>query len=85
MDKVISFSIYGNMPMYTIGLLKNLELAKKIYSDWKVYVYYNTTVPPEYIEKYKEFDNCKLFDMSDLRCPGVFLEVSTKGRCRKIH
>ena len=57
--------------MYTIGMLKNLELSKTIYPDWKVYVYYNNTVPIEMIDRYKEFD-CELFDMSDHDVPGMF-------------
>ena len=71
MIKVISFSIYGDKPMYTVGLLKNLELAKNIYPDWTVYIYYNNTVPVDMIEKYKDFDNCELFDMTGFSGPGV--------------
>jgi hypothetical protein len=71
MKKVISFCIYGNQLMYTEGILKNLELAKIIYPDWVVYVYYNNTVPIEMIEKYKLFDNCELFDMTGFSGPGV--------------
>ena len=71
MDKVISFSIYGDKLMYTVGLLRNLELSKEIYPGWKVYVYYNNTVPSEFIEKYRQFDNCELFDMTGFNCPGV--------------
>ena len=72
MIKVISFSIYGDKPMYTVGLLKNLELAKNIYPDWTVYIYYNNTVPVDMIEKYKDFDNCELFDMNNYNIPGMF-------------
>jgi len=45
MKKVISFSLWGNIKLYTIGTVKNAILAKKIFPDWIVYVYYDNTVP----------------------------------------
>jgi len=78
MKKVISFSIYGDQPMYTVGLLRNLELSKNIYPDWKVYVYYNNTVPEDFINQYKEFDNCECFDMSNYNIPGMFWRFTPK-------
>lgn len=71
MKKVISFSIYGNDRKYTIGLLKNLELSKTIYPYWEIYIYYNDTVPKDMIDKYKEFNNVKLYNMNEFNCPGV--------------
>ena len=41
MKKVISFSVYGENPKYTLGLIRNLELIEKIYPEWITYVYYN--------------------------------------------
>ena len=64
--------------MYTIGVLKNLELAKIIYPDWKVYVYYNNSVPSDIIEKYRQFDNCELFDMTNFPGPGVLWRFTPK-------
>lgn len=34
MTKVISFSLWGNNPKYTIGAIRNAELSKEIYPDW---------------------------------------------------
>ena len=34
MIKVISFSLWGNNPKYTVGAVKNAELAKKVYPGW---------------------------------------------------
>ncbi len=34
MNKVISFSLWGDNPKYTIGAIKNAELSKTIYPDW---------------------------------------------------
>jgi hypothetical protein len=84
MKKVISFSIYGDKPMFTIGILRNLELAKTVYPDWKVYVYYNNTVPKDMIEKYSQFDNCELFDMTDFQCPGVLWRFLPKENVERF-
>jgi hypothetical protein len=64
LNRVISFSIFGDSKKYCIGLLRNLELAKDIFPDWLVYVYYNDTVPMFYIEEYRKFDNAVLIDMT---------------------
>jgi hypothetical protein len=72
MKKVISFSIYGDSPKYTVGLLKNIELSKIIYPNWDIYVYYNNTVPVNIIEKYKKYDHVKIINMDGYNIPGMF-------------
>jgi protein O-GlcNAc transferase len=44
MKKVVSFSLYGNDPIYTIGCLKNAEIKNKIMSDWEMWVYTDNSV-----------------------------------------
>ena len=42
MVKVISFSLWGSEKKYTIGAIKNAELAKEVYPDFQFvgqYVY----------------------------------------------
>jgi hypothetical protein len=34
MKKIITFCLYGNNPIYQVGAVKNLKLAKIIYPDW---------------------------------------------------
>jgi len=72
MKRVISFSIYGKDPKYTIGTLKNLQLSKDIYPEWEIYLYHNNTVPPNMISEYKKFDNVKLINMEGQNIPGMF-------------
>jgi hypothetical protein len=72
MKKVISFSIYGDNPKYTIGLIRNLELIKEIYPEWITYIYFNDTVPISIINEVKSFDKVEIFDMTHLRIPGMF-------------
>lgn len=40
----ISFSLYGDNPRYTVGAIRNAELAPQIYPGWKMIVYYDRTV-----------------------------------------
>lgn len=51
MTKVISFSLYGNDPIYTIGCINNAKLLDKIFKDWKIWVYHNNTVPKEILDE----------------------------------
>jgi hypothetical protein len=76
--KSITFSLYGNKPMYTVGMLKNIDLAKTIYPEWTVEIYYNSSVPPEHIEKYKQ-DNVGLYDMTNSHVPGMFWRFLSKS------
>lgn len=49
--RVISFSLYGNNPIYTIGCIKNAQLRKVIFNDWEMWVYHNDTVPKSILEE----------------------------------
>ncbi len=47
----ISYSLWGDKPIYNIDILKNIEQARTFYPGWKVIVYYDNTVPSATIEK----------------------------------
>jgi hypothetical protein len=49
--KVISFSLYGDNPKYTIGAIKNSKLREKFYPDWQMRVYHNDSVPNYILEE----------------------------------
>lgn len=49
--KYLSFSLWGDNPMYNIGAIKNAESWKDIYPEWEMVVFYDDTVPTETIEK----------------------------------
>lgn len=51
MKKIISFSLWGNNPKYTIGALKNADLAGKFYPGWVCRFYCASDVPDEIIKK----------------------------------
>lgn len=69
--KYVSFSLWGNKPIYNIGIIKNAILCKEIYPDWKMIVYYNNSVPIETIEELKKLD-VSLIDMSSNLFDGSF-------------
>lgn len=56
MKKVISFSLYGNDPIYTIGSIRNAEIKNKIMKDWDIWVYYDNTVNLEILTKLKNLN-----------------------------
>ena len=35
--RVISYGLYGKSPRYTIGVLRNAQLAPVVYPGWKVH------------------------------------------------
>jgi hypothetical protein len=49
--KVISFCVWGNDALYTMGILKNCLQIQNLYPDWEPWVYYNDTVTNATIEK----------------------------------
>jgi protein O-GlcNAc transferase len=63
MKKVISFSLWGDSPIYNIGAIRNAELAKEIYPGWICRFYYDTTTPLSTIEKLNSFNNVELVSM----------------------
>lgn len=63
MKKIISFSLWGENPVYNVGAIRNAELAKEIYPEWICRFYYGKTTLSETLEKLKSFDNVELVDM----------------------
>lgn len=46
MKKIISFCLWGNDPKYTIGALRNAELAKTVYPGWIPRFYVGSSTSP---------------------------------------
>ena len=65
MKKIISFSIWGENPKYTIGAIKNAELALEIYPDWICRFYIGKSVPYDIIETLKNMKNTEVILMND--------------------
>jgi hypothetical protein len=67
----LSFSLWGDKPIYNVGAIKNSELSKKIYPNWKMIIYYDNTVPKKTIEELKK-NEIELIDMTGSKIYGEF-------------
>jgi hypothetical protein len=65
MQKIISFSIWGNNPKYCAGAIINAQLAQKYFPDWKCKFFYDNTVPKIYIRSLNEFTNVETICVTD--------------------
>jgi len=62
--RVISFSLYGDNPIYTIGCLENAKLMDKFFKGWEMWVYHNDTVPQNILNELINF-NVKLINTNE--------------------
>ena len=70
---VIAFSLWGTNPKYTIGAIKNAELAQEIYPGWICRFYIGTSVPKEIIDQLDSFINVEIIKMNeDQNWKGMF-------------
>ena len=65
MKKIISYSLWGNKPTYTVGALRNAELAKEIYPDWTCRFYVGKSVSADVINSLIQYDNTEVFVMNE--------------------
>ena len=56
--RVISYSLWGDAPVYTVGAIRNADLAKKYYPDWKCIFYCFSSVPTHIVDQLEQRDNC---------------------------
>jgi protein O-GlcNAc transferase len=65
MKKIISFSLWGDKPIYNIGAIRNAEIAKVIYPDWICRFYVGKSTPIETINELRNFDNTEIIQMDE--------------------
>lgn len=65
MKKIISFSLWGKNPKYTVGAIRNAELAKEIYSDWVCRFYIGKSVPNKIIDELNKMNNIEVITMDE--------------------
>lgn len=58
----ISYSLWGDNPLYNVGAIRNSEQIKEIYPGWQMVLYYDNTVPKETIE---------ILEKNDVICTNV--------------
>lgn len=61
MKRVLTFTLWGNNPTYTIGSIKNAKLAQKYYPDFECWIYIHVeTVPQDIIDILNTLPNVKI-------------------------
>jgi len=53
LKKYIVFQIWGNNPLFLIGMIENIKLATIIYPSWKVRIYYSD-IPDHFLIRLKK-------------------------------
>jgi protein O-GlcNAc transferase len=71
MKKIISYSLWGTNPKYTIGAIRNAELAKVIYPDWLCRFYTGNDVPKNITDHLLSLD-AEVIDMNGTGWNGMF-------------
>jgi len=66
MKNVISFSLWGNNPLYTRGAINNADLALDVYPGWICYYFCNSCVPAEVIEELKSRKNTNVIQIESI-------------------
>lgn len=64
-NKVISFSLWGNKPIYCVGAIRNAEIALSLYPEWICHYYIGLSTPTSIIDKLNLFPNVKTILMPD--------------------
>lgn len=60
MKKIISFCLWGDNPKYTIGAIKNADLARDIYPGWICRYYISSSVPSNIVKELSNRDNTEV-------------------------
>ena len=53
--KLITFSLFGDNPLYCVGAVENARLAKEIYPGWIARFYVAKDVPQHYLNQIKSY------------------------------
>ena len=68
---LISFSLWGDKPMYNMGFIFNYGLHNKLYKDWDFVLYYDDTID-SVVKEFNEEKNIKSINMTGSKIPGEF-------------
>jgi hypothetical protein len=60
LQKIISYSLFGNNDRYTQGAIINANLAAKHMPDWEVHIWHDDSVPVKVLEELFMMDNVTL-------------------------
>jgi len=66
MKKIISFSLWGDKPIYTVGAISNAKLAQEIYPGWICRFYiHRSSISQNIIRELEKQPNVELVDMPE--------------------
>lgn len=65
-------SVWGNVPSYSIGAIKNAQLAQKLFPEWTCRIFVDGTVPKHYVEDMLKMPNVQLAQVDDDYSFGAF-------------
>jgi hypothetical protein len=65
MNKIISMSLWGNNPRYSIGAIRNAALAKKYFPEWRVRIYHDDLVNVDHLVTLSDYSNVDLINFSE--------------------
>ncbi len=63
--KIITFSLWGDNPKYTVGAVRNAELALSVYPGWICRFYVGTSVPESIIKTLESFSHVEVIKMPE--------------------
>jgi hypothetical protein len=72
MVKVISFSLWGDNPKYCVGAIKNAQLYKQIYPDWRCRFYVSDKVNINIIKQLEKYDSEIILKSENANWTGMF-------------
>jgi hypothetical protein len=65
--KIISVSLWGDNPRYSIGAITNAKIAQTLFPDWRYRVYFGSSVPVRYKDELKELENVDIIDVDETK------------------
>ena len=66
MKKIISYCLWGNLPLYTVGAISNAKQAKEIYPGWICRFYiHQPSVPAWVVEELQKQDSVEIVFYTD--------------------
>ena len=63
--KIISYSLWSDIPMYNVGAIRNAEQVSEFYPDWIARFYIGSDVPEETVNKISKQKNTEVVMMDE--------------------
>ena len=63
--KIIAFSLWGDSPKYTVGAIKNADIAEELFPEWICRFYIGKSVPEDILNQLREKNNTQIIQMDE--------------------